>query len=392
VFNSFAAPPVDAILALSQAFRADQRPGKTDLGIGVYKDSAGATPVMRAVKAAEKRVWQSEGSKAYLGLGGDETFAQAIDDLVLGAAVDRARVRSIQTVGGGAAVRLICDMLVEGGAKTIWVPSPTWLNHIPIARSAGLVVREYAYLDHVTSAIAFERMLQDLAQAEAGDVVLIHGCCHNPSGVDLEATQWTELASLLSKRGLLPFIDIAYQGFGDGLDQDAAGLRHIAAQLPEVAIATSCSKNFGVYRDRVGTAILLGQDAAGADRAKAVLLAKGRVNYSFPPNHGAATVATILNDPTLAADWREELESMRKRMVGTRAVFATALRQATNSDRFDFVSRQKGMFSLIGLEPAALQKLQSEHAIFMPPDGRMNVAALRETDVERVAAAIAAVA
>ena len=392
MFESYKAPPADSIVELMLAFRNDARSDKKDLGIGVYKDSDGLTPVMRAVKASEKKIWETESSKSYLGLAGDEQFCGHILDLVLGNDVARERIRSIQTVGGGAAVRLLCDLLAAGDWNgSIWIPNPTWINHVPIANAAGLKVREYTYLNRATSEVDFQRMMDDLKRANRGDAVLLHGCCHNPTGADLSADQWRSLIELIQKLGLLPFVDVAYQGFGDGLEQDVAGIRALAAGVPEMLLSTSCSKNFGVYRDRVGTAILIANDGAAADKARAVLLAKGRVNYSFPPNHGAATVSAIFNDDTLLSDWKAELEGMRARMVANRSTLADQLKRATNSDRFDFVKRHKGMFSLLGLTEAQILRLRAEFAIFMPPDGRMNIAAVSESDVETIGAAIAAV-
>lgn len=391
MFESFGTPPADSILALAVAFRNDPRAGKIDLGIGVYKNDEGATPVMRSVKAAEKLVWEREPTKAYLGLGGDEAFCAAMVELVLGKSVPPERVRAAQTVGGGAAVRLLCETMAADGRKgTLWVPDPTWINHVPIATAVGLEVRSYAYLDRQSSEVAFGRMAEDLKGARPGDAVLLHGCCHNPSGADLTEAQWQAVARLVAEKGLLPFVDIAYQGFGDGMEEDACGLRHLAAAVPEMLVAASCSKNFGVYRDRVGAAMLVARNAAEADRAKAVLLAKGRVNYSFPPHHGAATVAAILSDGALRDDWRKELEAMRRRMVANRERLADALARATGSGRFEFLRRHKGMFSLLGLSEAQIARLREEFAVFMPPDGRMNLAALRAGDVEAVSGAIAA--
>lgn len=391
VFGNLPNPPIDSILALAIAFRQDSRPQKIDLGIGVYKNTNGDTPVMRAVKAAEKRVWETEKSKAYIGLAGDVGFAGHIQNLVLGKDFDDSRARSIQTVGGGAAVRLLCEVLVEGGATTVWIPNPTWINHVPISEKTGLNVRRYTYLDPKTSTVDFDALCSDLSAAQSGDVVLLHACCHNPSGADLSVDQWKSLTELIAKKNLIPFVDIAYQGFGDGLDADAQGLRVLAAAVPELVISASCSKNFGVYRDRVGTAVVVGGNSADAEKAKAVLLAMGRVNYSFPANHGAATVAAIFEDEKLLADWREELETMRLRLTATRASLADALHDATGSNRFDFVSGHKGMFSLLGLPPGAVERLRDEHAIFMPPDGRTNIAAIKESDVQTVSKAIAEV-
>ncbi len=392
MFDRYQSPPPDVILELMQAYRADPRSNKIDLGIGVYKDATGQTPVMRAVKAAELRYVEAEASKAYLGLGGDDRFVDLIRQLVLGDSVPADRIRGIQTVGGGAAVRLLCDMLARNDAAgTIWVPSPTWINHVPIARAAGLRVRHYAYFDPATGQVAFDRMMADLAQAASNDIVLLHGCCHNPTGADLSLAQWDELGDLILARKLLPFVDMAYQGFGDGLEADVAGVRALASRVPEMVVSTSCSKNFGVYRDRVGTAMILGETAATAEKAKAVLLSAGRVNYSFPPNHGAALIALLLSDPSLSTDWKAELEGMRARLIGNRKALSDSLRAATNSDRFDFITGHKGMFSLLGLSADQILLLRKDAAIFIPPDGRVNIAAVNEADLGVIGSSIAAV-
>ncbi len=391
MFTNFQNPPADAILELAIAFRKDTRPNKIDLGIGVYKDQTGATPVMRAVKEAEKRVWETENSKAYLGLGGDEVFARSVQELVVGDAVDAARVRSIQTVGGGAAVRLLADLVAEGKSGAIWIPNPTWINHGPIGRAAGMEVRQYTYLDTASNSVAFDQMADELSKVAAGEVVVLHGCCHNPTGADLTLDQWKEVAAIIRRNRAIPFVDIAYQGFGDGLDADATGLRIVAAEVPEMVISASCSKNFGVYRDRVGAALLVGEDAVSVDRAKGILLSKGRVNYSFPANHGAATIATIFNDPALLADWKSELEGMRQRMLNIRIALSAGLAKATGTSRFDFIKANKGMFSLLGVGAPAVDRLREDYAIFLPPDGRMNIAAVKEAEIDYLANAFAKV-
>ncbi|MFE3838786.1 aromatic amino acid transaminase [Pseudogemmobacter sonorensis] len=392
MFERYQSPPPDVIVELMQAYRADPRPGKIDLGIGVYKNDQGQTPVMRAVKQAEQCYIGIEASKAYLGLGGDGQFVDLIADLVLGEAAKSGNLAGIQTVGGGAAVRLLADMLARNdGMGEIWIPSPTWINHLPIARAAGLKVREYNYYDPDTGTVAFERMIADLSAAKAGDVVLLHGCCHNPTGADLSPQQWADLGALILSRGLLPFVDMAYQGFGDGLEADAAGIRKLATMVPEMVISVSCSKNFGVYRDRAGAALILSENAEGTAKAKAVLLAAGRVNYSFPPNHAAASIALLLSDPALTDDWKAELDEMRVRLQNNRRILAEALRAATNSDRFDCITGHKGMFSLLGLGLDRVLRLREEAAIFMPPDGRMNIAAINVGQLDVIAGGIAAV-
>lgn len=391
MFETYQAPPPDVILDLMQAFRADPRRTKIDLGIGVYKNAQGQTPVMQAVKVAEQRYVENETSKSYLGLAGDEGFVDLIRQLVLGEAVAKDRIRGIQTVGGGAAVRLLCDMLARNeSVGEIWIPSPTWINHVPIAKAAGLKVRSYTYYDANAGAVDFNRMMADLGQAAAHDIVLLHGCCHNPTGADLSLDQWSDLGDLILARGLLPFVDVAYQGFGEGLDADVAGMRSLAARVPEMVISTSCSKNFGVYRDRVGTAMVIAATGASADKARAVLLSAGRVNYSFPPNHGAAMIALLLSDPVLTADWKAELDGMRARLLGNRAALSQTLRLATNSDRFDFITTHRGMFSLLGLQADQILQLRKDAAIFIPPDGRVNIAAVNESDLQTIGNGIAA--
>lgn len=392
MFESFASPAPDTIVELMQLYRADPRLTKKDLGIGVYKDAEGQTPIMRAVKLAERRYQESETSKAYLGLQGDEVFSGYIRDLVLDGVIPNDRVRSIQTVGGGAALRLLCDMLADNpGTGNYWVPTPTWINHIPIAKAAGLSVKEYAYYDPVSGGVNFDRMVDSLGSAGRGDIILLHACCHNPTGADLSTEQWTVLSDLINKRGLLPLVDVAYQGFGEGLSEDVKGVRILAARVPEMAISTSCSKNFGVYRDRVGTATIIAADGRAADKARAVLLSKGRVNYSFPPNHGAATVSTIFSDVALLDDWKSELVTMRIRLQRNRQTLVDELRRASNSDRFDFITSHRGMFSLLGLSRDQILRLRDEFAIFMPPDGRINIAAVNESDVQLIGKGISSV-
>ncbi|MDF0600978.1 aspartate/tyrosine/aromatic aminotransferase [Psychromarinibacter sp. C21-152] len=392
MFENYKSPAPDVILELMQQFRADPRPEKIDLGIGVYKTGDGKTPVMQAVKDAERQYIEQEQTKAYLGLAGDADFVDRIRTLVLDDAVSPDCVRGIQTVGGGAAVRLLADMLAANDkCGRIWIPSPTWINHVPISKAAGLEVVTYTYFDPATGQIDFDGMLDDLGKAEANDIVLLHGCCHNPTGADLTLEQWRATAALIAERGLLPFVDIAYQGFGDGLEEDAAGVRLLAGTVPEMVISTSCSKNFGVYRDRVGTAMIIGDPGAGIDKAREVLLSAGRVNYSFPPNHGAATISLLLSDPTLTSAWKSELDEMRQRILGNREALAQTLRSATNSDRFDFVRGHKGMFSLLGLSAEQITQLRNEAAVFMPPDGRMNIAAINEADLDVIGKGIAAV-
>ncbi|NUS19346.1 MAG: aspartate/tyrosine/aromatic aminotransferase, partial [Mesorhizobium sp.] len=274
---------------------------------------------------------------------------------------------------------------------TVWLSDPTWPNHPPVMRATGLKVRDYPYFDAASGAVRFDDMLAALKTAASGDVVLLHGCCHNPTGANLDAAQWAKVADVLLERGLLPFVDIAYQGFGDGLDADAAGLRLLAERVPEMVVASSCSKNFAVYRDRVGAAMILAKDGAQADVAMSQMLAAARALYSMPPDHGAAAVRMVLEDADLKKDWETELEEMRLRMLRLRVAFAEALRRQSNSDRFDFVASHRGMFSRLGLTEAQVERLRTEHAIYMVGDSRINVAGLPEDGMDDLAKAIVSV-
>jgi len=392
MFEDLKPAPADKILALIGLYRADERPNKVDLGVGVYKDSAGRTPVMRAVREAEKRLLAGQDSKSYLGLAGDTAFNEAMAKLVFGANADTTRIRAAQTPGGSGALRLVAELLNHARPDaTVWVSDPTWVNHVAILRAAGLQVREYPYFDAGTGTVRFDAMLAALKGAPAGDVVLLHGCCHNPTGANLDAGQWTTVSDLLVEKNLLPFIDIAYQGFGDGLDADAEGLRIVAAKVPEMVVAASCSKNFAVYRDRVGAAMVMTANAAQADIASSQMLAGARTLYSMPPDHGAAAVRMVLQDPALRADWQAELEEMRQRMLSLRQRFAEALRRQSNSDRFDFIAGHRGMFSRLGLTESQVQRLREEHAVYMVGDSRINVAGLPENGLDELAKAVVSV-
>ena len=380
----------DKIIALMQAFRADTRAQKVDLGVGVYKDIDGRTPIMGAVKAAEKKLWEAQESKSYVGLLGDLDFVDAIRDLVLGDAVPADQVAGAQTPGGTGAVRQLYELIrLASPDATLWLSDPTWPNHPAMAAAVGLRQKTYPYLSPETLEVDFEAMLTGLGAAARGDVVLLHGCCHNPTGANLSMDQWAQLTKFMAERGLFPMIDFAYQGFGDGLEEDAAGVRHMAAELPQMVIAASCSKNFGVYRDRVGAMFAIAKDEATRARTQSTFSSLNRLNFSFPPDHGAKAVAMVLADPQLRADWEAELAEMRSSMAGLRVALANALRRETNSDRFDFIARHRGMFSRLGLTPEQVAKLKDEHAIYMVGDSRFNVAGLRPDVIEPLAKAIA---
>ncbi|RTM06868.1 MAG: aspartate/tyrosine/aromatic aminotransferase [Hyphomicrobiales bacterium] len=392
MFETLQPAPADKILALIGLYRNDPRPGKVDLGVGVYKDIDGKTPVMRAVREAEKRLLASQDTKTYLGLAGDTGFNAAMIKLAFGDKADHSRIRAAQAPGGSGALRLVAELLqrTRPGA-TVWLSDPTWPNHPPVMRAAGLQVRDYPYFDAASGSVRFDEMLAALKTANSGDVVLLHGCCHNPTGANLDAAQWAKVADVLLERGLLPFVDIAYQGFGEGLDADAAGLRLLADRVPEMVVASSCSKNFAVYRDRVGAAMILAKDGAQADVAMSQMLAAARALYSMPPDHGAAAVRMVLEDTDLRKDWETELEGMRLRMLRLRVALAETLRRQSNSDRFDFVASHRGMFSRLGLTEAQVERLRTEHAVYMVGDSRINVAGLPEDGMDDLAKAIVSV-
>ena len=309
MFETLKPTPPDKIIAMMQQFRADPRADKIDLGVGVYKDAKGRTPVMRAVKAAERRLVEEQDSKAYVGLLGDTDFVDLMADLALGPAVPAERLAGAQTPGGTGAIHQLFELIHRASpSATVWMSDPTWPNHPAILAHLGIPSRTYRYFDAETRGVDFQGMMADLTGLKAGDVLLLHGCCHNPTGASLSLDQWKELTDFVNARGAVPMVDLAYQGFGDGLEDDVAGLRHMAAAVPELMLAASCSKNFGVYRDRVGAAFTLSKDKATADLARVNLASLNRLNYSFPPDHGARVVGTILADPALRADWTDELE------------------------------------------------------------------------------------
>lgn len=390
MFEALSPRPADKIIRLMQMFRDDPRMGKVDLGVGVYRNAAGQTPVMRAVKAAEARILQEQETKSYVALSGDAGFLDAMRSLLLADAAAPARIAAAATPGGTGAVRQVLELVrLARPDATVWISDPTWPNHPAILDTVGLRKREYRYYDAEAGAVDRAGMLADLAQAQAGDVVLLHGCCHNPTGADLTAQDWSDLGDLLARTGAVPFIDMAYQGFGSGVEADAAGLRHLAARLPEVLIAASCSKNFGLYRDRVGLVVALCADTGARDTVQATLNWLNRQNFAFPPDHGARVVQVILGDADLRADWMAELDAMRDGMAANRRLLADALRDATGSDRFGFLGAHNGMFSLLGISEGAVTRLREEHGIYLVDDGRMNIAGLTEATIPVVAEAIA---
>ena len=391
MFETLSKAPGDKILALMGEYAADPRPTKIDLGVGVYKDEQGTTPIMNCVKKAEARILAEGKTKTYLGIAGNKGFGAAVLDLVLGDTLDRSRVRIAQAPGGTGSLWVLMQLInrARPGA-TVWVSDPTWPNHNPIAENSGLVVKTYPYFDTQTRGVKFTQMLAALDALGPDDTVLLHGCCHNPTGANLTPDQWDMVASSLVRTGALPFIDLAYLGFGDGIDADAYGTRKILSTVPEALVAFSGSKNFGLYRERIGAAILVARDGAEADVTQSQLLNIIRGAYSQPPDHGAEIIRTILEDAELRAEWETELDLMRNRMIGLREKLSEAIRNKSNSADFDFIAAHRGMFSLLGLEKAVVEHLKAANGIYMIGDSRINVAGIPEDRVGDLADALLA--
>lgn len=389
MFETIKEQPADKILMLMQSFREDPRDGKIDLGVGVYKDSTGNTPIMRAIKSAEQQLWQAEQTKAYTGLAGDPGFSDAMIALVLGDTVPRENVAAAATPGGTGAVRQAFDMARMANPDVrVFVSDPTWPNHLSILKFLGIETVMYRYFDSETGGVNFDGMMADLTQAKKGDIVLLHGCCHNPTGANLNVTQWQAVIDLLLKTGATPMVDIAYQGFGDGLEDDAQGVRMVAAQVPECLIAASCSKNFGIYRERTGLLMAVAQDAGAKKLNQGTLAYLNRQNFSFPPDHGARLVTMVLTNDALRADWQAELEEMRTGMLALREQLAGELQRLSGSDRFGFLAQHRGMFSRLGASPEQVEKLRADSGVYMVGDSRMNIAGLNAQSVPLLAQAI----
>ena len=389
MLNNLKTQPVDKILMLMQQLRDDPRPVKIDLGVGVYKTAEGLTPIMRAVKAAEQQWWQEETSKTYVALAGDPAFLEVMRDLVLGDAVRADHVASAATPGGTGALRQAFELIrmAAPGAR-VFVSDPTWPNHLSILKHLEMQAVPYRYFDNATGGVDFDGMMEDLTGLKHGDVVLLHGCCHNPTGANLNLTQWQAVIDVMNAVGAVPMIDIAYQGFGDGLQEDAAGTRLVARSCPETLIAASCSKNFGIYRERTGIVMAVAQDKGVRDVTQGTLAHLNRQNFSFPPDHGARLVTKVLSDDALRADWQSELEDVRNGMLALRAQLASELQRLSGSDRFGFIGQHRGMFSRLGLTPDLVERLRAEYAIYMVGDSRINVAGLNRDTVPILAKAM----
>lgn len=395
MFENLPLLPADPILGLMDDFRNDSNPNKIDLGVGVYKNEQGETPVLESVKRAERDILEQEQTKLYIGPAGSAEFGHAMQNLLLGAnhpVLADNRVSTMQTPGGCGALRVAAELVKKSNPNaTIWVSDPTWGNHIPLLGDTDLQIKTYTYYDAASHQVNFDAMQQSLQQAKQGDLVLLHGCCHNPSGADLSPEQWQILADMASKQGFTPFIDIAYQGFGRGIDEDAFGVRLMAEQLPELLIANSCSKNFGIYRERVGAVFVIAQTAEQAHANSSQLARIVRGIYSMPPSHGAAVVARILGSDELRQHWLSELDAMRDRILKLRSQLLEQLNAKAPNTDFSFITRQSGMFSFLDISPTQVQRLREEFSIYMTSDSRINVAGINSNNIDYLSSAIASV-
>jgi aspartate/tyrosine/aromatic aminotransferase len=392
-FDAVPNAPPDAILGLNDAFRADPNPRKVNLSVGVFKDATGKTPIMRCVKEAEARILSNETTKDYVSIQGSQEYARAVQEMVFGPghpALAENRTATVQTPGGTGALRVAADFLKRiFPTSNVWLSDPTWPNHPSIFQAAGLGVRTYPYFDPATNGLAVERMLKSLAEIPAGDVLVLHGCCHNPTGIDPTREQWSRIAEVVAGRQLLTLVDFAYQGLAEGIREDAAGLSTLVRTGQELFVASSFSKNFGLYNERVGALTAVCKAAAAAEAVMSQLKTCIRTNYSNPPAHGAAIVATILSDPQLRGMWEGEVRQIRERINGMRSLFVRKLAESGVGRDFSFITRQRGMFSFSGLTPEQVKRLRDEHAIYIVGSGRINVAGMTEENMNPLCTAIA---
>jgi aspartate aminotransferase len=395
MFDALRPLPADPILGLIATHRDDSNPRKIDLGVGVYKDEQGNTPVMRAVKIAEARLLQSQISKTYLSPAGSATFNALIADLILGDKLVETlgdRRTTFQTPGGCGGLRLAAEFIQKAkpGSKVL-VSDPTWANHIPLLEAAGLQLDTYPYYDYQKHGIRFDDMMSRINQAGPGDLVLLHGCCHNPCGADLNQEQWQAVAALAQKNGFTPFIDLAYQGLGDGLAGDGYGVRLLAEMLPELIVVSSCSKNFGLYRERTGALTVITENASIAQAAASQIASTARGMYTMPPDHGASVVAEILADSELRENWELELTEVRERINGLRSALVVELDKQGIDRDFGFIRQEKGMFSFLGLNVDQVQALINQYSIYLVDSSRINIAGINSSNIEYLAQSIAAV-
>ena len=386
MFENLKPVAIDPILGLMVAFKADNRAEKIDLGVGVYQDDRGRTPVMASVKEAESRLMELETTKSYQGMAGDPDYNQRMMELLLGkdhSILSTGRVKSIQAPGGSGALRVGAEVIRRARPESkLWVGMPTWPNHIPLLGSAGFDIKQYPYYDVDARQVDTDKMMEALRQVPVGDLVLLHGCCHNPTGADLTNEQWDSIADLALERGFIPFIDTAYQGLGNGLDQDAYGMRMMAERLPEVIIASSCSKNFGLYRERTGSITFIAETSEQADIVVSQAMSTARSIYSMPPAHGALLVSMVLGDPQLRSQWEAELEEVRLRIKSMRNLLCDSLENNAAGMDFSHIKRQNGMFSFLGITTPQLERLRTEFGIYIVSSTRINLAGVNSNNIE----------
>ncbi|MDP6537350.1 MAG: amino acid aminotransferase [Gammaproteobacteria bacterium] len=394
MFQSLTPLPPDPILGLSVAFKADTSPSKIDLGIGVYKDAQGNTPVMSSVKKAEDIILNSQTTKAYVGPVGAADYNEAVARLVLGETLNDSlgkRRVTVQSPGGTGGLRLAAEFIKKANADaTVWVSDPTWANHVPLIAAAGLKIEKYPYYDYTSHGVRFEEMLDCLRRVPQGDLVLLHGCCHNPSGADLDQQQWQAVREVALQQGFTVFVDMAYQGLGDGIDEDVYGVRLLAESLPELIIVSSCSKNFGLYRERTGALTVICDSDAATAAATTLIAAAARANYSMPPDHGAAIVQLIMHDADLRSEWNRELTEMRDRINGLRSLLVERIAAGIEED-FSFIEREKGMFSFLGVNVEQIQTLINDYSIYLVNSSRINVASVNEANIDYLTSSLAKV-
>ncbi|MEE2622361.1 MAG: amino acid aminotransferase [Pseudomonadota bacterium] len=397
MFENLKLQSEDKIMALMSLYKADERKEKIDLGVGVYKNNKGQTPIMDAVQKASRILNNTQKTKSYVGLSGNLRFIDNISQLVLADAVPKNQIIGAQAPGGtGAFHQLLLLIRSMEKDKRVWISSPSWPNHAAILNHLGIQFNNYNYFDYDTCEVNFSRMMSDLQKISPGDVLLLHGCCHNPTGANLSLENWTELTQFCEKKNILPLIDLAYQGFGDGINDDVKGVQYMASNLPEVCIGISCSKNFGLYRERVGAALMVVSDKKIHKLVEENLKSFNRVTFSFPPDYGASLVEIILGgnnsqNKELIYLWEKELNSMRNGMLELRKLLSDSLRRSTNSTRFDFIERHRGMFSLMGLSVDQVARLRTEFGIYMVGDSRINIAGLNKDQIDYFSSSIAAV-
>ena len=392
MFESLKLLPPDAIIGLIAEYKNDTRDTKVDLGIGVYRNPAGQTPVLDVVKEAERRLIETQTSKTYIGSAGSAAFNEAMRDLTFADAVSSDRIAILQTPGGSGSLRVAAGVILRAREDaTVWVSGPTWANHVPLLGGAGLELKSYAYYDDEQKTLDLDAMLDALHDIPKGDIVLLHACCHNPTGIDPDLEQWRAIADVIVERELLPFVDVAYQGFATDLDTDVFIVRELAGRVPEMLVSTSCSKNFGLYRDRVGALFIVTTDSTTRDIAQSQANNLVRTMYSMPPDHGAAVVETILHDERLRADWFVELAEMRERLQQMRQLLDEALRAQAPDHDFSHVVRAKGMFCFLGISKEQVQRLKKDHAVYMVDSSRINIAGITADNVEHIARSVAAV-